>query len=212
MLGLNTAQMNRDHDYGGGIVENQLSVLERLGLFQNQDWAGETRNRLRDDLKKSGLDDKAAGDKVAALTASREQRGPARSDLLSFANDKYERLADPYDPGAKLEARAKSYLHSNCAICHVEAGGGNAQMQLEFATALDKMKVVNEVPYHDKFGLPDAKLIVPGHPERSVLLHRVSIRGRGQMPQLATTLVDKPAVEMLTEWIRQMEAKDAAVK
>ncbi len=212
VLGLNTAQMNRDHDYGGGVVENQLSVLERLGLFQNQDWAGETRNRLRDDLKKSGLDDKAAGDKVATLTASRDQRGPARSDLLSFANDKYERLADPYDPNAKLEARAKSYLHANCAICHVEAGGGNAQMQLEFATALDKMKILNEPAHHDKFGLPHAKLIVPGHPERSVLLHRVSMRGRGQMPQLATTLVDKPAVEMLTEWIRQMAAGDAVAK
>ena len=185
-----------------------MSVLERLNLFRNQDWAGEVRNRLRDDLKQSGLDDKAVGDKIAALTETRDQRTAVRSNLLSLANDKLERLADPYDPRAPLPARARAYLHSNCAICHVEAGGGNAQMNLEFATALDKMKLVDQVPHHDKFGLPDARLIAPGHPERSVLLHRVSLRGRGQMPQLATTLVDQPAVDMLTEWIRQLPVKD----
>ncbi len=173
VLGLSTPQMNRDHDYGGS-VQNQLSVLERLGLFPSV--GADDRQRLRDDPKK------------------------------------FERLADPYDPRETLEARAKSYLHSNCAICHVEAGGGNSQMQLEFATALDKMKIINEVPKHDKFAMPEARLIAPGHPEQSVLLHRMSIRGRGQMPQLATTLVDKPAVEMLTEWIKQMKATDVPAK
>ena len=132
-----------------------------------------------------------------------------RLGLLDKINspDKYERLANPYDATEKLEARARAYLHSNCSICHVDAGGGNAQMQLEAATARDKMKLFDEVPLHDKFGLPDARLIAPGHPERSVLLHRVKLRGRGQMPQLATSRIDQPAVEMLTEWIRQMEPK-----
>jgi hypothetical protein len=128
--------------------------------------------------------------------------------LLALPNDKYQRLADPYDRSATLAGRARSYLHSNCAICHVEAGGGNSQMQLEFTTALDKMKIIDVAPHHDKFGLQDARIIAPGRPEQSVLLKRVSIRGRGQMPQLATTQIDKPAVEMLTEWIKQLgEAK-----
>ena len=56
----------------------------------------------------------------------------------------------------------------------------------------------------DKFGLPDAKLIAPGHPERSVLLHRMSIREPGLMPPLATNIVDKDAVKMLEEWIKQL--------
>lgn len=206
VLGLNTPQMNRSHDYGGH-VENQLTVLERMNLFRDQDWWSETRNRLRETLKKKEPDDKAIADQIASLTATRDQRSPVRSNLLSFTNDKYERLADPYNPHEPIEARAKAYLHSNCAMCHVEAGGGNAQMQLDFGSSLEKMKVIGQVPHHDKFGLPDARLIAPGHPERSVLLHRMSIRGRGQMPQLATTVVDKPAIEMLTEWIRQLPAK-----
>jgi hypothetical protein len=33
-LGVNTLQMNRDHDYGGGRVANQLRTLEHLGVFR----------------------------------------------------------------------------------------------------------------------------------------------------------------------------------
>src|SRR5439155_539869 len=42
------------------------------------------------------------------------------------------KLADPYDAAQNLEARARSYLHVNCSVCHVEAGGGNAKMELGF--------------------------------------------------------------------------------
>lgn len=211
VLGLSTPQMNRNHNYHG-VVENQLSVLERLGLFQNQEWAPDARSRLRDDLKKSGLNDQAVEAKIAGMSNSQNQREPTRSDLLALPNDKYPRLADPYDPAETLEQRARSYLHSNCAICHVEAGGGNSQMQLDFTTALDKMKVIDVVPHHDKFGLPEARIVAPGHPENSVLLKRVSMRGRGQMPQLATTRIDKPAVEMLTEWIKQMPTNSGTAR
>ena len=120
-----------------------------------------------------------------------------------------ERLVNPYDAAASLEARAKSYLHANCANCHVEAGGGNSQMQLEFVTALDKMKLIDAVPVHDKFGLAEARIVAPGDPERSVILRRMARRGRGQMPQLATFVVDQPAVDMMTAWIKGMNAAAA---
>jgi hypothetical protein len=51
------------------------------------------------------------------------------------------------------------------------------------------------------FEIPNAKLVSPGQPDESVLLRRVGTRGNGRMPQLATSLVDKAAVEMLKEWI-----------
>ena len=34
-LGVNTAQMNRDHDYGG-VVANQLATLEHIGMFDKK--------------------------------------------------------------------------------------------------------------------------------------------------------------------------------
>ena len=80
-------------------------------------------------------------------------------------------------------------------------------MELEFTEPLDKMLILNVKPQHDTFDLPDAKIIVPGHPERSVLLHRLSQRDKGHMPPLATRLVDEQAVEMMRQWIGQMKEK-----
>jgi hypothetical protein len=43
-----------------------------------------------------------------------------------------------------------------------------------------------------------------------VLLHRLSIRGRGQMPQLATSQVDERAVKMLRQWIVSLKPDSPA--
>ncbi|MFO0811316.1 MAG: PQQ-dependent sugar dehydrogenase [Gemmataceae bacterium] len=110
-------------------------------------------------------------------------------------------LVDPYDPSQDLTRRARSWLHANCSACHVEAGGGNARMELEFTTAADKMRVLNEKPLHDTFGLTDARLVAPGHPERSVVLHRIGKRGPGQMPPLSSNRIDEAGVAMMREWI-----------
>jgi glucose/arabinose dehydrogenase len=115
----------------------------------------------------------------------------------------YRRLVDPYDKTQPLDARARSYLHSNCATCHVEAGGGNALMELEANTPREKLRLFDAKPQHHTFGIADAKLIAPGSPERSVLLERVRRRGPGQMPPLATMVADEEAVKMLTEWIKR---------
>jgi mono/diheme cytochrome c family protein len=124
---------------------------------------------------------------------------------LAQSPDRYPRLVDPYDKQADLNLRARSYLHANCSQCHVEAGGGNAQIDLEFTTPLAKMKLLDVKPQHHTFGLPDPRLVVPGSPERSVMLHRVANRGSGQMPQLATSLVDEAAVELLRAWIASLK-------
>jgi hypothetical protein len=140
-------------------------------------------------------------------TATRLQREAKPSALLTVPPEKYRRLADPYDPKTDLTARARAYLHANCAQCHVEAGGGNAQIDLEFTTAPDKMRLFDVKPQHHTFDLPDARLIAPGRPERSVLLRRVSNRDAGHMPPLATSVVDRDAVRLLTEWIKAMEPR-----
>jgi glucose/arabinose dehydrogenase len=203
VLGLTELQLNKEHDYGG-VRDNQLRTLEHLGVLR-VNWADEARTALREELKAKGLSDKAADDYLDKQTGTRNQREAVQSSLLTFPPEKYRKLVDPYDARQDLTQRARSYLHSNCAQCHVEAGGGNAQIDLEFTTKLENMKLVNVRPQHDTFGLPEPRLIAPGHPERSVLLHRVSCRGPGQMPPLATSLVDQPAVEMLREWVRQMQ-------
>jgi uncharacterized repeat protein (TIGR03806 family) len=202
VLGLSELQMNRDHEYGG-VKDNQLRTLEHLGILR-VDWAGETKDLMREEARARGLSEEQANAYVERQTATRLQREPAPSSMLTFAPEKYRRLVDPYDPKADLSLRARSYLHANCAQCHVEAGGGNAQIELEFTTPPARMRVVDVKPQHHTFGLTDARLVAPAHPERSVLLQRMTHRGEGHMPPLATSVVDAQAVRLLHEWIRTL--------
>src|SRR2546423_637309 len=71
--------------------------------------------------------------------------------LLPKPPSGYERLVDPSDSRQSLEARARSYLHANCSQCHVEAGGGNAMIELEFSTPRKKMNVISVRPLHHTF-------------------------------------------------------------
>jgi uncharacterized repeat protein (TIGR03806 family) len=201
VLGLSELQMNKVHDYGK-VRDNQLRTLEHLGILR-VNWAEETKAALREELKEKGKSDKEIDEYLEKL-ATRPQRDAGPSSLLSFAPEKYRRLADPYDPKEDLAARARSYLHANCAQCHVEAGGGNAQMELEFTTPLAKARILDVKPLHHTFDLRDARLVAPGSPERSVLLHRMSNRETGHMPPLATSRVDREAVRLLHDWIQQL--------
>jgi uncharacterized repeat protein (TIGR03806 family) len=130
-----------------------------------------------------------------------EHIGLFQGDLPRRPDDR-PRLVDPYSSQAPLEARVKSYLHVNCSTCHVGEGGGNAKMELGFTTPAARMRVIGEVPLHDRFDLKDARLVAPGSPERSVLSLRISRRGTGQMPPLVSTEVDRKAVDLIAEWIR----------
>jgi mono/diheme cytochrome c family protein len=203
VLGLSSLQLNRTFEYSG-VTANQLEVLEWLGLLR-VNWSAELHAALREELKSAGLSDSEVDRRVQEITATRGQRSAPTSSLLFQSPHRYQRLVDPYDPHADLTARARSYLHANCAQCHVEAGGGNAQMQLEFATPLEKTNLVDVTPLHHTFEIADARLIAPGAPQRSVLLHRIAIRDRGQMPQLATSLIDPQAVELLRTWIASLK-------
>ena len=185
LLGLSTAQINKVHDYGD-VKGEQLRVLEFLGVL----------NKKLDPPPKKG-------DKKPAPPASKVE---FQNSLTAAVPDKLRRLVDPYDKKQDLNLRARSYLHANCSQCHVEAGGGNAQMNLDFGiTDAHKFGVVDHAPLHDKFGVKEARIVAPGDPDRSVLLKRIAMRGRGQMPQLATSLVDREAVKLIREWIKQME-------
>jgi len=123
----------------------------------------------------------------------------------------YAAFADPHDPQQPLEQRVRSYLHVNCSVCHQWAGGGNSQIDLQFWTELAKMNLINEPPLHDRFGIDNAKLVAPGDPSRSLLLQRILKRGRGQMPPLATSIIDQDGAALLEAWIRQLPPGDAAV-
>ncbi|MGD9646563.1 MAG: PQQ-dependent sugar dehydrogenase [Pirellulales bacterium] len=115
------------------------------------------------------------------------------------------RLADPSDGSQSTEERVRAYLHVNCSICHVAAGGGNARMELGLATPTAEMHLIGARSQHDTFGIENAMLVAPGEPDRSVLVHRLSRRGPGQMPPLVSREVDTAAVALLRDWISGLQ-------
>ena len=123
---------------------------------------------------------------------------------LSKRPEAYPKLVSPYDLNESLEARARSYLHVNCANCHVKEGGGNSLIELDFTIKRDEINIFGIHPQHSTFGIKDARLIAPGSPERSIIYYRVSHRGDGQMPPLGTSKVDNQAVQLLGDWIAKM--------
>lgn len=119
---------------------------------------------------------------------------------------------DPYDSSQSLEARARSYLHANCSVCHVMAGGGNSKLLLNLATKLEEMNVIGARPQHDTFGIANAMLIAPGDPDRSILYQRLSRRGRGQMPPVVIKTADEQAVALFRDWIRGLKPEHQFVR
>ncbi|MDG2221698.1 MAG: PQQ-dependent sugar dehydrogenase [Rubripirellula sp.] len=202
VLGLSTLQMNLDQ-VNDGVVENQLARLERLGVLQ-VNWSGDAKAMLRSNLTQAGGE--SIDDYIGQLSPKPNQGQVARSVLLGKDPELFDHLVNPYDESRDLDQRARSYLHGNCAYCHIHSGGGNAQIELAFRTPAKKMNVFDVEPIHHTFGFSDAKIVATGRPEQSTLLHRMMIRDAGKMPQLGTAVVDQRAISLLSEWIQQLES------
>jgi hypothetical protein len=111
------------------------------------------------------------------------------------------KLADYDDPSQSLDIRARAYLHSNCSHCHVKWGGGNAEFKLVSTLPLAELGIVNVAPGHGGFGLAEPKLLVPGQPDRSILLHRLTLMGLGRMPHIGSRVQHESAIKLIREWI-----------
>jgi len=112
-------------------------------------------------------------------------------------------------PGSATERAALGYLHANCGHCHNQArpAGGASRCydpdnELDFWLQVDRLQSPEDTPtYQSAVGT----VIAPGDPGASGVIGRASTRDRFvQMPPLGTELVDRQAVEILEDWIREM--------
>ena len=202
VLGLSTPQLNCEQDYGG-VRDNQLRTLSHIGLFGKPaatDWREVTTRVVRD----LGMNAEESASYWTSVLQTKNQRRPGPGPQAETDPESFDRLVDPADTTAPLEARARAYLHANCAHCHTQAGGGNAQIQLSHIYSLLEMKLYNERPLHNAFGLPDARIVAPGDPKRSTLWHRVATTERGRMPPIAVSINDPLGVDLIGRWIASL--------
>jgi glucose/arabinose dehydrogenase len=109
-------------------------------------------------------------------------------------------LASATNTDYPIGYRVHSYLTANCVQCHNDQPIG-AAWDARFNIRLDEAGIINGVPLTSTDGDPIYKIVKPNSLANSVLYVRVDQRGRGQMPPLATTLIDSNAVALLSEWI-----------
>jgi uncharacterized repeat protein (TIGR03806 family) len=114
-------------------------------------------------------------------------------------------LVDYHDPHQPLDARARSYLHANCSHCHRKWGGGNAEFILLASLPIDKTGTIGVRPGQGLFELNDPRVLVPGDPARSMILHRMKKTGLGRMPHIASNVVDREAVRLIESWIQTLK-------
>ena len=118
-------------------------------------------------------------------------------------------VADYRDSGPTLNDRARGYLHANCSHCHRKWGGGNTEFQLLDSLPLDETGIVNTRPAHGGFFLPQAAVLAPGDPLRSVMFFRIAKLGSGRMPRLGSDVVDERGVRLIHDWIASLPSDGA---
>lgn len=110
-------------------------------------------------------------------------------------------LVDPSDVSAPLEARARSYLHANCAHCHRMHAGGSVLAYMHHDLKLAEMNLVGARPAQGAFGIQQAQIVAPGDPYHSVLWYRMAKLGPGRMPHLGSTEIDRHGLSLIHDWI-----------
>ncbi|MEE2785697.1 MAG: PQQ-dependent sugar dehydrogenase [Myxococcota bacterium] len=109
------------------------------------------------------------------------------------------------DENSTLESRARAMLHTNCAMCHQPDGPADAEIDLRFQTPLAQMNACNEAPRRGNLDRAGDQLIAPGASERSILAHRMILKGKQQMPPLGTRMVDTAGIDVLRRWIDELQ-------
>ncbi len=139
-------------------------------------------------------------------TAQLNMGSPNQLDVLSRANafdpvqepaSALPRLAKREDPDSDEWTRA--YLHANCGVCHRSPGILISGMDMRYWTSFADMRLCRP-PLASRYGAK-GDVFQPGAPDDSVLLTRVSRRGSGQMPPLASHSADTLAVNRIHDWI-----------
>lgn len=113
---------------------------------------------------------------------------------------------DPTGDG-NLDLRARSYLAANCSFCHRPNGASGTSTDFRFDTDLADMGLCNVEATAGTFGVADARLLVPGDPNSSIISYRIhSIDAGSRMPPVGRTVEDVQAAGLIDDWIASIQS------
>jgi uncharacterized repeat protein (TIGR03806 family) len=111
------------------------------------------------------------------------------------------------DRTVSLDQRARAYLAINCAHCHNPKGAASNSGLFLGREVNEPVKMgIRKRPVAAGRGAGDFEFVIdPGHPEHSILIHRMKSTDPGvAMPELGRATVHEEGVKLLEDWIRAM--------
>lgn len=118
------------------------------------------------------------------------------------------KIVDYTDQNASLDHRARAWMEVNCAHCHRKEGPAKNSGLYLLASQRDPYRLgVNKPPIAAGKGSGGLKYsIVPGDPDRSILVHRIESLEPGEMmPELGRQMMHTEGVALIRAWIEAME-------
>ena len=113
-------------------------------------------------------------------------------------------------PDETLAHRARSYLDANCSHCHNPNGAARTSgLFLTMDTPLDATFGLCKRPIAAGKGAGNRPVdILPGHADQSILTYRMETLEPGEMmPELGRSLSHAKGVELVSQWINQMDSE-----
>ena len=110
-----------------------------------------------------------------------------------------------------VENRAKAYLDANCAHCHSAQGSAkNSGLYLNYHQKDRRKRGILKPPIAAGKGSGDFKYdIVPGHPEESIFIYRMSSNDPAiRMPEIGRSIVHQEGLALLTQYIKELQNED----
>lgn len=104
------------------------------------------------------------------------------------------------------EQRVSSFVHSNCAYCHNPAGPARGSLDFRWQVQ-EQWNACNKDPEISTLGVEGAKLIAPGHPDKSIIYKRLNTTELYRMPPIGRTTIQQDVVEFLGDYINEVECK-----
>lgn len=199
----------------GGIVD--MSWRHTDGLIRNVAYSIPNLNQCKN-CHAYNNEIRPIGPTVRQLNRESDFQSGSHNQLSHLADQGYlngspeqsewPKLASWQSPEEQsIEDRARAYLDVNCGSCHRPEGSGNTSgLFLHYHEENDAARGIGKSPVAAGRGSGGFKYdIFPGHPEESILLHRMKSLDPGvMMPEMGRKLVHDEGVALIEEWIRSL--------
>ncbi len=194
-----------------GGAEELLGIMDK-GVRRSQVWSYPSRRQcLVCHTREGGF---ALGFRTAQMNRACDSDGTGQNQIeaMNDAGIFSSKIADlntlrvlaPADrEDWSLEYRVRSYLAANCSQCHQPGQASPGFWDARLVVSLSQTGLIHG-RVKEPLGEGLDQLIVPGHPERSVLLRRIQHQGELRMPPLGSSLIDPSAVELVSRWILEL--------